>query len=84
MAYFQVFATGENTYSIRSQIATLEDLFPSPEDLKYIKLKNALTNCINISVNFTVTTVEAIRTMVERVTKEPEGASGPSDSDDDD
>ena len=44
----------------RSQIATLEDLFPTPEDLKYMKLKNALTNCIDISGNFTVTTVEVI------------------------
>ena len=44
----------------RSQItASLQDLFP-PEDVKHIKLKNALTNCIDFHGNFTVTTVEVI------------------------
>lgn len=35
----------------RSKITAMEDILPKP-DVKYIKLENALTNCIDASGNF--------------------------------
>ena len=39
-------------------------------------------NRIDINGNFTITTVKTIQMMVECVTKDPEGTSDPSESDD--
>ena len=71
------------TYRIRSQITAVEDMLPDP-DIKYMKLENALTNCIDGSGNFTATELKPIQSLVEQVTKDPEGSPHRSDSDDDD
>ena len=46
-------------YFYRSQIATLEDLL-GPGDLKYMKLKNRLSNCTNANGDFIATKAEVI------------------------